>query len=115
MGMPYDLFWDGEAEAAKYYREADRIRFDRENEQRWLQGIYVYDAIGSLQPALNPFAKGKAKNYMDKPIELRQTKKPKSKSEERKQIDKGIAFMESFAIQFNKRFEERQGGESKNG
>ena len=107
--MPYDLYWDGEPEAARYYRQADQINQDRMNEQRWLQGLYVYQAIGNLQPALNPFSKGKVRDYMAKPLELRSAEKPKSKREEKKRIESGKAFMEAFAIQFNSNFRNKGG------
>lgn len=109
MGMPYRLYWDGEAEAAKYYREADKIKQDRVNEQTWLQGLYVYDVIASLQPSLNPFAKGRPKDYLPKPLELRAKTKPKSKREEDKRIDAGRSFFEALAVSVNKKFQQEGG------
>lgn len=41
------------------------------NFQAWLQGLYVYQAIGSLVPLLNPFSKEhKAKPYVKEPLPL---------------------------------------------
>ena len=71
IGMSYDLYWHGEPFLVKAYREADEMRTDRMNYERWLQGLYVYQAIGALQPILNPFSKKhKADEYIKEPIAI---------------------------------------------
>lgn len=69
--MSYDQYWHGEPWLVKAYREADEMRIDRMNYEKWLQGLYVYQAIGALQPILNPFAKNhKAEDYVKEPIAI---------------------------------------------
>lgn len=69
VGMSYELYWHGEPNLVKAYREADEMRVDRMNYEAWLQGLYVYQAVGALYPVFNPFSKQKkAEEYLKEPI-----------------------------------------------
>lgn len=69
LGMSYELYWHGEPNLVKAYREADEMRVDRMNYEAWLQGLYVYQAVGALYPVFNPFSKQKkAEEYLKEPI-----------------------------------------------
>lgn len=72
MGMTYDQFWNDNPWLAKDYREADKIKRQRENQALWLQGMYVYEAICSASPLLHAFAKKgtKAHPYIEEPYPL---------------------------------------------
>ena len=37
-GMTYEQFWDGDVSAHKAYREAEKLRIRKRNQERWLQG-----------------------------------------------------------------------------
>lgn len=69
-GMTYEEFWDGDVFAHRAYREAEKLRIKSRNQYAWLQGLYIYQAIGSLAPALKAFSKGRAKPYIEEPIDL---------------------------------------------
>lgn len=95
----------------KFYREAEELRRERVNQEMWLQGMYIYDAISRLSPILRPFGKRgtKAKPYVEEayPINKRtmedaQTKKEMAKSQ------KGMRYMQAYMVANNKRFEERK-------
>ena len=71
MGMSYAEYWEMDAYLVRAYREADKIRQQRRNEQAWLQGAYIYDVMTRLFSIYNPFAKHpKAEPYRDRPFEL---------------------------------------------
>lgn len=71
IGMTYDLYWHGEPNLVKAYREAEEMRVDRMNYEKWLQGLYVYQAVGALYPVFNPFSKQKkAEDYIKEPIAI---------------------------------------------
>ncbi len=55
--MTAEQYWEGDCELVKYYREAEQLRLEKENTKLWLQGLYIYDAIGKLAPILNPAVK----------------------------------------------------------
>lgn len=71
MGMSSHEYWEEDCWMVRAYREADRIRVQRANEQAWLQGAYIYDVMTRLYSIYNPFSKHpKAAPYPDKPYEL---------------------------------------------
>ena len=103
IGMPYDLYWHGEPFLVKAYREAEELRVDRMNYEKWLQGLYVYQAVSRVAPLLVPFAKHpKAEPYLDKPIPLTEEE---AKRESKQAVEnKGIAYMKAKMIEINKKF-----------
>ena len=68
MGMTYEQFWEGEASLARAYRKADNIRRKRMNEELWLSGIYVAEALTSTVG--NMFSKGNKHNYPSEPFPI---------------------------------------------
>jgi len=57
IGMTADEFWNQDCMLTKYYRKAHDIRQNRKNEELWLQGLYVYEALCDVSPLLHAFAK----------------------------------------------------------
>ena len=109
IGMPYDLFWNGDVSAVIDYRKAEEYRVKRKNEEMWLQGMYVYNAVYSVSPVLHAFAKSGTKPYpyMSEPLPItREQETKKQKSEQAMGDAKAKAFMEMFMIANNKKFEE---------
>lgn len=45
MGMTYEQFWYGVPEIALMYRKAHSLKRRRTNEELWLNGIYMSEAI----------------------------------------------------------------------
>ena len=45
IGMTPEQYWDGDPTLTKYYRKADEIKKERLNEELWLQGMYIYEAL----------------------------------------------------------------------
>lgn len=71
IGMSEAQFWDGDCELAKFYRKAHDLKRQEVNEQLWLQGLYIYEAIANLSPALRAFTKNpKPAPYPKKPYPL---------------------------------------------
>ena len=99
--MSYAEYWEGDSRLAQYYRKAYRIKQDEINNNAWLQGMYVYDAISTaLHNALRGMGKSKppAKDYAKQPYEL--YKKNKTEQEKSKEVEieqeKAAAWMENF-------------------
>lgn len=69
IGMSYEQFWEGDCWLPKQYVEAYKLRVRRDNEQAWLIGRYVYDAICAVSPILHAFAKNgtQAHPYLERP------------------------------------------------
>lgn len=74
VGMTYDQYWNQDSLLVKYYRKADQLKNERKNQELWLQGMYVYDALCCVAPVLHAMAKGGTKPtpYPDRPYPLTQ-------------------------------------------
>lgn len=57
IGMTEEQYWDRDCTLVKSYRKAEELRKERVNQEMWLQGMYIYDAISRLSPILRAFAK----------------------------------------------------------
>lgn len=109
MGMSAEEYWDGDPQWAKAYRDAEKLRSEKQNQQLWLQGMYVYDAICKASPILHALAKQGTKPipYPDQPYAL--TKRDEEKREEalrRKKMQEAKKYMEQFALRYQAAQEE---------
>ena len=87
-GMSFDEFWYDTPYKTKFYREAYRIQMKRKDEEFWMQGMYIYDAICRIAPILHAFSKSGTKPlpYPDKPY-MAQLDKNISEEEKQKRIE----------------------------
>ena len=109
IGMTYEQFWNDDPMLAKYFREADEIRVERKNQELWLQGLYVYEALCDASPLMNAMAKKgtKARPYPQKPYAITEKQRKREAEEKEKQIAlKGKRMLEMYMRQNNKRYEE---------
>ena len=107
IGMTPEQYWDGDPVLAKYYRKSDEIRRKRRNEELWLQGMYIYEALCDVSPVLHAFAKRGSKPvpYPDHPYALTvNDRKEEKKLKERQERDKARRYMEAKMAEINKRF-----------
>ena len=71
IGMSYEQFWEDDVDLLVSYYKAEQIRIRKRNTELYLQGVYVYHAIGCLAPVLNGFSKdGRARPYLKHPIPI---------------------------------------------
>ena len=99
IGMTYDQFWNDDPSLACYYRQADEIRVERKNQEAWLQGLYVYEAICDVAPILQAMAKKgtKARPYSEQPYAITERQRRREAEEkERRVAMKGKRMMEMF-------------------
>ena len=69
-GMTYEQYYYGDVELCRYYRKADEMRRKRKNEELWLQGMYIYEAIIDVAPALRPMGAAQPTPYSKEPYPL---------------------------------------------
>lgn len=88
LGMSAHEFWDEDCQLVKSYKEAHKIRQQIENQNMWLQGAYVYQAILNVTPVMHAFAKrgSKAIPYPEEPFPI--TKDDLARAEEREREKK---------------------------
>ena len=101
IGMSYAEYWEGDPKLAQYYRKAYKLKQEEYNNNAWLQGLYIYDAISTaLHNALRGMGKQKppAKDYAKQPYSL--NNKVKTEAEKAKEVEieqqKAAAWMENF-------------------
>ena len=87
-GMTYDEFWYGSPYRAKFYRDAKKISIQQKDEEMWMQGVYIYDALCRVSPILHAFSKSGTKPlpYPDKPY-FSQFNEKKNEEDESKIIE----------------------------
>ena len=113
--MTYEQFWEQDCELVRYYRKAARIKQDLKNQEAWLQGAYIYEALVDAAPVFRSLAKKGTKPtpYRECPYELfsqKDTAKRKTLREKNDELAK--AYMEAFMISINKKFREKGGDAS---
>ena len=110
IGMTPEQYWDGDCTLTKYYRKAEELRNEKRNQEMWLQGLYIYEAVCDVSPILHAFAKKGAKPhpYPSKPYAISEKQIKREREEkERKLVEKGKRFMEAMMQSTNKRFGEQ--------
>ena len=48
--MTYDEFWNQDVKLVEVYRKAMELREKRRNQELWLQGMYIYEALCDASP-----------------------------------------------------------------
>ena len=106
IGMSYAEYWEGDPKLAQYFRKAYLIKQEEYNNNAWLQGLYIYDAISTaLHNSLRGFGKNKPpiKEYAKEPFNF--NKKEKTEAEKQREVlveqEKAAAWMENF-VRINK-------------
>lgn len=103
--MSYEQYWDADCQLVKYYRKAHEIKKKLKNEELWLQGAYIYDALCAVAPVLHAFAKKGTKPlpYPTKPYSLTTEKESEEdkKQQEKLNRQKAKAIFEAWANSLN--------------
>lgn len=71
--MPRDEYWNGDLFAVYDYIAAEKITRQRRNHEMWIQGMYIYNAIGAFAEFLgSSFAKHRPqpKPYCKEPFPI---------------------------------------------
>ncbi len=108
--MTYDQYWNDDCRLTEYYRKAHELQNKRRNQELWLQGAYIYEALLDVAPVLQ-FRKKNAKPtpYPEEPFPLTEKEvQEKKEREARKRYEKIKARMEAFTKVQNKRKTEQE-------
>lgn len=110
IGMTDHQYWDGDPSLPRYYRKAEELRSKRKNEELWLQGLYIYEALYDVAPVLHAFAKRNAKPlpYPDHPYAISESDR---KVEEQRKLERekeeAKRYMLGKMANINKRFQSK--------
>jgi hypothetical protein len=108
IGMTERQYWDGDCRLTVSYRKADEFKTNKRNQEMWLQGAYMYEALCRASPLLHAFAKKgtKAEPYLAEPFAITEKQAEyKREAKDKKTFDKGKAMLEGFMARHNKKFE----------
>ena len=104
IGMSSAEYWEGDCSLTRYYREAYKIKQDEMNNNAWLQGLYIYDAISTALHNAFRDEDTEAKEYANQPYNF--GNKEKSELEKAKEVEieqqKAAAWMDNF-VKINKK------------
>lgn len=101
MGMTYEQFWDGDSVLAAEYRKAEEIRNEKLNQQLWLQGMYIYEALCDVAPILRAFTKKGTRphKYPTEPYPISQRERKQKAEQKEKQVSmKGKAMLDALIM-----------------
>lgn len=105
--MTYSDFWDGDPKMAVAYRKAREIQREQRNEELWLQGRYIYDALCQASGLFRvSFSKRpiKAAPYTEEPYPVTQAaREAKEERERKKQLERMKAQFMEFATRVKPR------------
>ena len=105
LGMTYDEFYRQDHTLVIAYRKAHELKRKEENENFWLMGAYVYQAISRVAPLLIPFNKNpKPEAYLDKPFPIFGDTETDEEAKAKAVSDKGLAYMFSQMEKINRKF-----------
>lgn len=100
MGMTPEQFWEGSPELTIGFRKADLIRRRRMNEELWLQGIYVAEALNATVG--NMFSKGNKNKYPSEPMPITEDEqRERHEREQRAKMDRIKAAFTAKALNMN--------------
>ena len=105
IGMTYEQFWESDPTLVIYYRRAEEIKNERMNQELWLQGMYIYEALCDVAPIMNGMAKKgtKAHPYSEKPYPISEKQRKRDTEEKERQVAmKGKRFIEALMSKVNK-------------
>lgn len=111
-GMTYDEYWKESPYRAKFYREAHEMQVKQKDEEMWVQGMYIYEALCEVSPVLHAFSKSGTKPlpYSKKPylatIENNKTEEDKKQQIENERLIAQIHF-QNWARNTKKMFEKK--------
>ena len=100
-GMTYDEFWHGDPFRAVAYRKLHKLRIEQRNEELWLAGLYIHNAV--CVALNNAFSKQKQK-YINKPLQMF----PPDETERERQIAENNRKLVKRLNRFKDEFEKRQ-------
>lgn len=108
LGVSADEFWNGDYSMLKYYAEKHKIAVEQQNEQMWLQGMYVYEAVSVA--LAQSFSKNTTKKYPEKPHRLTPLSEEEQELENQKKVEEFRAQLMALGKRFEAKHKREQGG-----
>jgi hypothetical protein len=105
--MTYDEFWNQDVSLVVVYRKAQELRDKRRNQELWMQGMYIYEALCDASPLFRfTMKKGsiKPEPYVKEPYPITAEEvRNREEREVRKKEERLKAEFAAFAEQMRKK------------
>lgn len=109
-GCPCDVFWNGDYTLLKNYVRMHELAVEQRNQELWLQGFYVYEAVSvSLQNAFSKSGTRKAE-YPKEPHRITPLSDAEKEAKNRQTVENFRAQLMALDRKFSKKH--KQGGEN---
>ena len=103
MGMTWTQFWLDAPELAIAYRKAEAIKKRRKNEELWLEGVYMAEALRATVG--NMFSKGQKYPYPAEPFPITAAEQQERRErEEKARMERMKAAFIARSLQMNTKF-----------
>ena len=115
--MTPDQYWNRDCTLVIAYRKAAEIRNQRKNQELWLQGMYIYEALCDVAPIMRAFVKRGTKpgKYPEEPYSLTAKEREEKRDEKAERAyNKGMKRMEALKTAMDKKYgsdTNQEGGE----
>lgn len=108
-GMTYDQYWNGDVSAHRMFRRAAKLRKKQVNEDAWLQGAYIYEALCAASSLFRGMKPSRPQSYRDKPYDVfEEDRKRREEEERRAHYEKMREKVAAFAKAYNEKRHERE-------
>ena len=110
-GMTYEQYWDGDVSAHKMFKRAAKLRRKQVNEDAWLQGAYIYEALCAASSLFRGIKPSKPHKFREEPYDIFEEDRKRREEEEARakyeaMRDKVAAFAKAFNEKRNSKSEE---------
>lgn len=96
MGIRAEDFWKLNFRKLRPYLLAENIRTEKQNYMMWLQGLYVYDALGAIAGQILSKPGHKKPQYMKEPIRITPLTELEKEQKRQEEIDKFLKYLDRF-------------------
>lgn len=116
IGMSYQEYWYDDVWIASYYLKAWELKKEQKNEELWLQGVYIYEAMCDVAPVLHAFCKNGTKPlpYPSEPYSFHKKSKKEKEMEEKKEIQDTYNFFKNWGSAVSRKFKNKENKEKQN-
>lgn len=105
--MTYEQYWEASCYLVNDYYKAHKIGIEKRNQELWLQGLYIYQAMSVVMS--NSFDKHSKLKYPDKPFDVFAKTEEELEREREEEQRKAIASFKRLQSSMNRKF----GGDTK--
>lgn len=95
IGMSPEEYWEGDPYLAKAYYKAHKLHIEQRNQELWLQGLYIHNAVSVVVGNALRRKGSPAQKYIDKPLDLFKNEEIVTEEKKQEERDKAVQAFEA--------------------